>query len=110
VAYGTVYITDKGTLYAVDAQTGKEKWQLQIGGVLSSDPIIADGIIYFGSTEESSGGLLGGHPTGTLHAVDVQNGQELWKYTVEGITSRAPAVSDGTVYFGSEEGHFYAVK
>ncbi|MEO6458491.1 MAG: PQQ-binding-like beta-propeller repeat protein [Chloroflexia bacterium] len=111
VAYGTVYVTNQGTLYAVDAQTGKEKWRLQADGDFYSDPVIADGIIYFGST---SGDILtvlvGGHLTGYLHAVDAHNGQELWKYSATGSTSGAPAVSDGTVYFGSEVGTLYAVK
>ncbi len=65
VAYGTVYIIDLGTLYAVDALTGKEKWRLQ-GHGLNSDPIIADGIIYFARTEDNLGILFGGKPTGYL--------------------------------------------
>lgn len=109
-AYGQIYISDQGSLYAVDAQTGKEKWRHQGSGGLYSDPVIADGIVYFTTTTGDQGVLFGGQPTGYLHAVDVQSGQELWEFSVTGITSRAPAVSDGTVYFGSEEGTLYAIK
>ncbi|MFL5733875.1 MAG: PQQ-binding-like beta-propeller repeat protein [Chloroflexia bacterium] len=109
VAYGTVYITDKGTLYAIDAQTGKERWQIQAGG-FSSDPVIADGIVYFTTTVTSLTVLIGGKPSGYLHAVDAQTGQELWTFSVEGETMEAPAIANGTVYFGSGEGYLYAVK
>lgn len=110
VAYGTVHITGQGGLYAIDAQTGKEKWRFQASGGLYSDPVIADGIIYFGSTTENIGAIFGGQLTSYLYAVDANSGQELWKFSVQGIASTAPAVSDGTVYFGSEEGEFYAVR
>jgi outer membrane protein assembly factor BamB len=106
VAYGMVYVMDHGTLHAIDAQTGKEKWQqLQGNTPLFSDPVLADGIVYFTSTEDNHG-----QPSGGLHAIDAQSGQKLWDFSAPGITSRAPAVADGTVYFGSEEGTFYAVK
>jgi eukaryotic-like serine/threonine-protein kinase len=111
VAYGTVYITDLGTLYAVDAQTGKEKWQLRAGGEFYSDPVIADGIIYFGSsTADLLTVLVGGKPRGYLNAVDAQSGQKLWTFNVEGLASRAPAVSNGTVYIGTDGGSIYAIK
>jgi outer membrane protein assembly factor BamB len=107
VAYETVYIRENGILYAVDAQTGKEKWRLQESDALTSDSVIADGIIYFTSTEDNHG-----QPSGGVNAIDAQSGQKLWDFSAPapGVTSRAPAVADGTVYFGSEEGTFYAVK
>jgi outer membrane protein assembly factor BamB len=110
VAYGTVYITDQGSLFALDAQTGKEKWKLQADGTLNTDPVIADGIVYFATTTENLGMLFGGQPTGNLHAVDAHSGQGLWKYDVTGAISRAPTVSEGTVYFGTDDGTLYAVK
>ncbi len=109
VAYGTVYVTNQGTLYAVDAQSGKEKWRMQAGGDFYTEPVIADGIVYFGSTTENLMVLFGGRTTGYLHAVDAHSGQDLWKFSTESI-SRAPAVSDGIVYFGTEGGTLYAIK
>lgn len=110
VAYGTVYVTGQGGLYAVDAQTGKEKWRLRASGGLYSDPVIAGGIIYFGRTTENIGVLFGGQLTSNLYAVDAHSGQELWKFSVVGIASTAPAVSDGTIYFGGDEGILYAIR
>lgn len=108
-AHGTVYITDHGTLYAVDNKTGKEKWKVA-GSDLSSDPVIADGIVYFLTTAVGLDIFFGGQPSGNLHAVDAHSGQELWTFKVEGFTSYAPAVSDGALYFGNDRDAFYAVK
>jgi len=113
VAYDTVYVAggDGGSLYAIDSKTGQEKWKLQESAGLYSDPVIADGIVYFMTTEVGLGAIIGvGQATGYIHAVDAQSGQEQWKFSVPGITSRAPAIADGVVYFGSDDGTFYAVK
>jgi outer membrane protein assembly factor BamB len=108
VAYGIVYVTDQGSLHAIDAQTGKEKWQLQGNSALVSNPVIADGVVYF-TTADNAGLLFSGDMNGNLVAVDAQSGQKLWDYSAPG-EFRVPAVADGTVYFGSDEGTFYAVR
>jgi len=108
VAYGIVYVTDQGTLHAIDAQTGKEKWQLGGNAGFSSDPVIADGVVYL-ATAHSAGALFSGDANGDLVAVDAQSGQKLWNYSAPGIL-RVPAVADGTIYFGSDAGIFYAVR
>jgi outer membrane protein assembly factor BamB len=110
VGYSTVYATNQGTLYALDSQTGKEKWKLQVGGGLYTDSVIADGIIYFGSSEINLGTVFSGHGNGNLHAVDTNSRQELWKFSVDATISRAPAVENGIVYFGGDDGTIYAVK
>ena len=111
VAYDTVYITNQGVLYAVDAQAGKEKWRLNGDSSFNSDPVIADGVVYFSTTSaDLLGILLGGNASTQLHAVDAHNGRELSKFTVEGATSWAPAVADGTLYIGTDVGTLYAVK
>jgi outer membrane protein assembly factor BamB len=33
-------------LYAVNAQTGRQLWQLDTGDWLASGPVIADGVVY----------------------------------------------------------------
>lgn len=112
VAYDTVYITNpiEGTLHAIDAPTGNEKWQIKMSGSFNSDPIIAEGIVYTSSSDANLGILFGGEMTGYLHAIDAISGQKLWTYSIEGSPSEGPAVADGTVYFGSDTGHFYAVR
>ncbi len=76
--------------YALDRQTGQEKWRFKTEGRVGSAPLIADGLIYFGSEEKQ------------FYAVDRLTGQEKWRLTTEGgpILS-SPALGDGVVYFGT---------
>jgi outer membrane protein assembly factor BamB len=111
VANGLVYITDRGALYAVDAQTGKQKWTYQGSDGFYSDPVIASGLVYYTTSEPGPGSSLADvKMIGYLHAVDAQTGQEQWKLKVSGDASRAPAIANATVYFGSAESYLYAIR
>jgi len=46
-------------LYAVDANTGEEKWKFETGDSVSS-PAVLDGVVYFGSQDNH------------LYAVDIK--------------------------------------
>ncbi len=81
-----------GHLYAVDAQSGQERWEFQADGVILSKPAVSDGVVYVG----------GGGLDPYLHAVDAQSGQERWRFKAAGrVQVSSPAVSDGVVYFGT---------
>lgn len=114
VAYNTVYVVIDRTLYAVQAKTGQEKWRFATGDTgLYSDPIIANGTVYFVTTDPGSElGLVLGitQPVGYLHAIDAQNGQELWNYKITDATSRAPVIENGVIYVGTDDGYLYAIK
>lgn len=110
-------------LLALD-ETGKRRWEggkSQFPAVTSSPALSRDGkTIYIGGFD------------GCLHALDVHTGSEKWTagpqtksalrlpesdrqgarfrgFTTSGYVPEAPAVgADGTVYFGSWDGHLYA--
>jgi len=102
----TVYFgSSDGNLYAVDAQTGKEKWKFKTSGVIHTSPALYNGVVYFGSWDTF------------LYAIDARTGKEKWKFKtgeqpdyhiLEGIQA-SPAVSDGLVFFGARDGFFYAL-
>ena len=88
-----------------------EVWNYTTGGGAWSSPAIAeveiDGetktIAYFGS----------GYPDHNVYAVDVSDGTTLWTYSTgtkswENV-SATPAVVDGIVYVGDENGVFHAI-
>jgi outer membrane protein assembly factor BamB len=127
LADGLVYFSSNAYYYALDSQTGQEKWKLALTDSASS-PAIVDGVLYFsvgnqlvaldGQTGQpkwkvSPGqGSLCGSPTVTggvvyinsqdyLYALDGQTGQTKWKFANELKSSSSPAVADGTVYFGN---------
>jgi len=62
-----------------------------------SSPAVADGVVYFGSTD------------GRLYAVDAAAGTQRWKFQTGSRVVSSPAIADGVAYFGSYDGDFYAV-
>jgi eukaryotic-like serine/threonine-protein kinase len=57
---------------------------------------LANGILYFGSND------------GALRAASGQTGAVLWTYQTGNAVVSSPAVSDGRVYVGSDDGSVYA--
>ncbi|WP_202935137.1 PKD domain-containing protein [Halorussus amylolyticus] len=99
---GTLYTAfhNGGNLYALDPETGAEKWSANPGGTEGSTwttPAYADGVLYLGSNDYK------------LHAIDAATGNELWHYDTQTNVRSAPAVVDGVVYVGSNDGNMTAV-
>jgi outer membrane protein assembly factor BamB len=122
IADGVIYIASlSGHLFAIDQQTGKERWKFKSSMPIASSPSIVDEILYF----VSSGGAL--------VALDIATGQPKWVYAIEyerryeakglhgypqaaqtipdawDVFTSSPAVANGKVYFGSGDGNVYAV-
>ncbi len=101
VVNGTVYIGSRdGSLYALDAQSGKKIWSKTLDSsesVLSS-PAVDSGTVYVGSTD------------GNLYAVDTKTGSQQWSFqTGDSIVYSSPTVVNDTVYVGSKDHNVYAV-
>lgn len=91
----TAYITtgDKH-LYAIDPESGKEKWRLELNHVVSmSSPNIKDGILYVGA----------GRPSPyTFFAIDLTKKEVLWKTEFQdvyaGLDDVPPAIFNKLVF------------
>jgi polyvinyl alcohol dehydrogenase (cytochrome) len=104
VADGTVYAPDDaGTLWAVDAHTGKVRWSHSIadyagnaGAVVRTSPAVDGDELVFGDTDIGHGA--------DIIAVNRQTGQLLWRTEVEthlaSLITGAAVVYRGTVYVG----------
>ncbi len=114
--------SDDGLLYAVDAASGRERWRFRTGGPVASSPAVEGGRVFFGSYD------------GRFYALDEKTGALLWKFATGGerrfearglhglqpkqqtyadpydVYLSSPAVAGGTVYFGSGDGHVYALE
>ena len=59
--------------------------------------VVADSL-YFGSSHSDK-----------IVCLNINNGQQRWKFFAEGPIRFAPTVSDGKVYFGSDDGYVYCL-
>jgi outer membrane protein assembly factor BamB len=94
--FGSDVLTSGGSLYALDAQTGQEKWTSKPDDRFwpTFSPVVSDGVVYFGN--EGPPNTVGDY----LHAFDAQTGEEKWVYENDRgeIKWSSPAVSGGVVY------------
>lgn len=100
--------SSKGGVSAYNLTTGNLLWHYETGGTSRASPIVAGDIVYFGTYNE-----------GTLYAIDINTGEEVWHYKLPdakgivgwwNIIEGTPAIENGVLYVGGENGHFYAFK
>jgi len=107
---GTVYAalpstTQLNALYALNPSDGSVKWEVAADFFLESTPTVADdGTVYVGTFAKDVP-----EPAG-LYAI--KDGKIKWYFETEDSTESmvTPAIGpDGNIYFGSDDGKFYAV-
>jgi len=121
-ANGMIYVgSTDGNLYAVLLESGRLKWKFDAKSRITSSPAVASGAVYFGAYD------------GNFYAINASDGNLRWKFSTAGERRFAakhlhgaapaaetmpdpfdcylssPAVSNGTVYFGSGDGDVYAL-
>lgn len=85
-----------GTLFAVDAATGKQAWSVGTLDAVRSTPVISGGRVYFGSWDDH------------LYAVDLATHKVAWRADTGGIVQSTPALADGRVVVGSRSARLLA--
>jgi hypothetical protein len=95
--YGNLYISTSKGLYALDNDTGSEKWVYPTDLPLGNSPTVKDGIVYVGGFDHK------------LHAVDARSGEGLWKFTAGAGFDTNPLVVGDKVFAGNRDGYFYAI-
>lgn len=80
---------DRGSIIAVDAQTGDERWRFPVEHAAGGTPALAGGIVYAGDTG------------GVVYALDAETGKELWRQDLQSGWTSAPVVVDDTVYIAA---------
>jgi hypothetical protein len=95
-AYQTLYISTAKGLYALDAESGNQRWVYPTDLPLGHSPTIQGGIAYVGGFDHK------------LHAIDAFTGQGLWTFEAGAGFQTNPLVV-GKVYAGNRDGFFYAI-
>src|SRR5207237_1141420 len=132
-ANGTVYVgSDDHNLYAFDAagrtgcsgtpKTCAPLWTAATGGAVNSSPAVANGVVYVGSDDDklyafgeswSAFRFAADHAGLNVneHKINGENVSSLtqrYTATTGAAVGSSPAVANGTVYVGSEDGNLYA--
>ena len=98
VHQGMVFVgSANGTLYAIEAATGKEKWHFKTGDRIRSTPRVHQNRVYFGSWDHH------------LYALSIENGKQVWRFDTGGIVQASPAFGDGRVFIGSRNPRVFAL-
>lgn len=95
--YGNLYISTSKGLYALDNDTGVEKWVYPTELPLGNSPTVKDGIVYVGGFDHN------------LHAIDAHTGEGLWKFSASAGFDTNPLVVGDKVFAGNRDGYFYAI-
>jgi outer membrane protein assembly factor BamB/tRNA A-37 threonylcarbamoyl transferase component Bud32 len=98
VGGGGVYLADYlGTVYALDAATGKDRWRIATESRQSGEPVLVAG----GNVHVGSGSAL--------YTLDAVTGTPMWRFAAGGEVIGAPVVADGRVHFGSADHVLYTL-
>lgn len=98
LAYETVFFgTENGDVFALDVNTGEQKWHAKIKGEVLAAPAIDENVVVVNTG------------SGVLFALDASNGEQLWSYesdvpalSLRGIS--APAAGNGGAIVGTATG------
>jgi outer membrane protein assembly factor BamB len=94
--------TNTGRLLAIDRDTGKKRWEIDLAPPTWTSPVIVDGV------------LIVGDCSGVLRAYDVsapfrKPKKALWKVELDGCIESTPAVWKGMVFVGARGGAMYGI-
>ncbi|UNO44059.1 PQQ-binding-like beta-propeller repeat protein [Streptomyces sp. MST-110588] len=98
VTGGGIYLADYlGTVYALDAADGRDRWRIATEARQSIEPVlVADGAVHLGSGN-------------ALYTLDAVTGTPRWRFQAGGDVIGSPTVADGRVHFGSADHCLYTL-
>ncbi len=110
VAGGLVlFVSADGAFHAVDADTGALRWQFATGAVLPWEWGFEGWDVYLASAAVQGESVVFGGGDGTVYALDLQSGEERWRFSTDMRIRSTPAISEGVVYIGGSDGIVYSL-
>jgi eukaryotic-like serine/threonine-protein kinase len=122
IANGVVFVgSSDGAFYAIDQRSGQQKWKVVLTNPISSSPAVSDGLVYFLCYDRGFYALSA--DTGEIKWMFATGGERRFEAAgLHGLSPGAqniadpmdlylssPAVDHNRVYFGSSDGHIYAL-
>ncbi len=126
-ARGLVYIGSRdGSLLALDDRQGEVVWEMDLGGGVSSSPLLAvveqakpDGELAAGEAppvrarasvgDEQADWMLIGTDDGAMVAIDLDTRAVVWRHTTSGVIRNQPVLGEGVVHFVNSRDEVLAV-
>lgn len=97
VQAGLVFVCSGFTLYAIDTDTGLERWRAGLNYVGEASPVIANDVIYVASRSNM------------LYAINIADGSQRWQFKSDSLLFAPPTIIDGKVLAGSDSGKLHAL-
>ncbi len=98
LAGDTLYANDhKGVVVSLQADNGKQRWEIDLGEPLTSGPGSGDGIVVVGSAN------------GQVIALAAEDGKTLWRAQLSSEILATPAVGNGVVVAHTVDGKLFAL-
>lgn len=98
IAAGKVFVgTMRGTLHAMDSDTGKDVWIYRAEGAILHTCAVEDGKVVFGDS------------SGRICAVTAGEGKLAWSVQTGSAVWNAPLIHRGIAFVGSRDGSLYAI-
>jgi outer membrane protein assembly factor BamB len=94
---------------AVDARSGQVLWRTPAPIPVTGSPSVANGRVFYG-LGNGKFNQNADQPTGALWCLDCATGRRLWEYPVGNSIFGSPALTEGSVFFGCNDGHAYCLK
>jgi eukaryotic-like serine/threonine-protein kinase len=76
---------------------GEIRWRFKAKRAITSSPVVADGIVYFGSVDAM------------LYAIDAQSGWVIWRYRLAKPSISSPCIAEKLVFTGAADGALYCI-
>jgi outer membrane protein assembly factor BamB len=82
---------------ALDAATGAERWQSDVGVNITAAPTVAGTVVLIGTE------------AGVVFGLEAHTGEMLWQFKTAGKITGSPVVAGEAMYIASHDGALYAV-
>lgn len=104
--FGSVW--GEQAFYRIDPQTGQLLWKRPAPAGVCGSPSTDGTRVYFG-LGNGTFGLSHANPVGSVCCLSIDEGNILWTFNAKDAVLTTIAVDQGSLYFGSRDGHLYCL-
>ena len=92
-------------VYALDTETGSEKWNYTTNGNINTPVVVYHGILYAGTDGDY------GKENARLYALNITSGESIWQYVIEekDMVHAAPTISNNILFIITDKRYLIAL-